>query len=445
MSGTYDSANAGSWTVSDLTGLTSSNGNYSIGALVVTGTGTIAPRQVTVTALGGSSTYGSSPLDPGLTANGLQNGESITVLTGLSNSFGITRDSDARSYALNVQGTLTNSNYVVQSTVNGTWVVNPAQVNVTANSGSSVYGATPTDPHLSATGLQNNQDISALTGLSNSFGITPFTNAGNQALSVAGALTNTNYVVQSVVSGNWQVTPGATLTYVADSNSMIYGSTVPGLSGTVTGFVNGETQTNATTGTLAFNTLATRASSIGTYDISGSGLAANNGNYVFVQAAANTNAFTVNRATLTITANDRSKIYGETLALGTTAFTQTGLVTDNGNGHSLAGVTLASAGAAAIATVGGPGPVYAITAAAATGSGRRTMPSSIRRADRAHRQPGASRGDGQQRLFDLRRGAGGSRPERGRRTRGYRQRLAERRGRRRSHRTVQQLWHHQAD
>jgi len=60
------------------------------------------------TALSGSSTYGLSPANPGLSATGLQNGETVSVLTGLSNSFGITGTSGVASspYALTVAGAL---------------------------------------------------------------------------------------------------------------------------------------------------------------------------------------------------------------------------------------------------------------------------------------------------------------------------------------------------
>jgi hypothetical protein len=59
---------------------------------------------------------------------------------------------------------------------------------------------------------------------------------------------------------------------------MNFGSSVPSLSGTVTGFVGGDTLGSPTTGTLAFNTTATSLSPVGSYAISGAGLTANPGN-----------------------------------------------------------------------------------------------------------------------------------------------------------------------
>ena len=54
--------------------------------------------------------------------------------------------------------------------------------------------------------------------------------------------------------------------------------------------VNGDTLATAATGTLSFTSPATAASNVGSYAITGSGLTANNGNYVFVQAAGNATA-----------------------------------------------------------------------------------------------------------------------------------------------------------
>ena len=92
-----------------------------------------------------------------------------------------------------------------------------------------------------------------------------------------------------------------TLTYTATPASRAYGAANPAFSGTVTGFLGGDNQANATTGTLAFTTPATPASSMGTYAINGSGLTANNGNYGFVQAGGNATALTITPAPVTIT------------------------------------------------------------------------------------------------------------------------------------------------
>jgi hypothetical protein len=96
------------------------------------------------------------------------------------------------------------------------------------------------------------------------------------------------------------ITP-ATLTYTANNTSMTYGDTVPSLSGSVSGFVGGETQGTATTGTLSFGTSASNTSHVGSYAITGSGLTADNGNYTFVQAGPNSTALTITQRSINLT------------------------------------------------------------------------------------------------------------------------------------------------
>jgi hypothetical protein len=77
-------------------------------------------------------------------------------------------------------------------------------------------------------------------------------------------------------------------------------------------------------------------------------------------------ALAVNPAALQITAGNQTKTYGTTLNLGTSNFSETGLVTANGD--AISGVTLASLGAASSAGVDGGTP-YAIVASNAAGTG----------------------------------------------------------------------------
>jgi hypothetical protein len=136
------------------------------------------------------------------------------------------------------------------------------------------------------------------------------------SVSVSGlALSGTsagNYVLSSTsITTNADIT-AATLTYVADPASRAYGAANPIFTGSVTGFVNGEDQSGAATGTLTFTSPATPASAPGTYAINGSGLTANFGNYTFVQAAGNATALTIGPATVTPVVAISNKAYDGT-------------------------------------------------------------------------------------------------------------------------------------
>ena len=84
------------------------------------------------------------------------------------------------------------------------------------------------------------------------------------------------------------------------------------------------------------------------------------GNYTISYAGG---ALTVAPAALTITANDRTKTYGQTFTFAGTEFSSSGLL----NADSVTSVTLTSPGAAATATVAGS--PYPITPSAAVGTG----------------------------------------------------------------------------
>jgi filamentous hemagglutinin family protein len=263
------------------------------------GTWTVNPADVVVTANGGSSIYGQSPTNPGFSATGLQNGQSVAVLTGLSNSFGITNATDAGDHTLSVVGTLTNGNYRV-TRHDGTWTVNPADVVVTANGGSSIYGQSPTNPGFSATGLQNGQGVDVLTGLSNSFGITNMTGAGSHTLGVVGTLANGNYRVTRI-DGTWLVNP-AELVVTANGGNSVYGQSPvnPGL--TVIGLQNGDVLTGLSN---AFG--ITGATNVGVYTLGVVGTFSNP-NYVVSRG---TGMWTVDRAPITVSANPQSRMFSE--------------------------------------------------------------------------------------------------------------------------------------
>jgi hypothetical protein len=130
------------------------------------------------------------------------------------------------------------------------------------------------------------------------------------------------------------------LTYLADPASRLYGDPNPAFTGTVTGFKLTDTQATATTGTLAFTSPATAASNVGSYAIDGSGLTANNGNYLFVQAPGNATALTINQRPVTVTADPgQGRLYGDP---DPSAFTFT--TTSLGAGAPLNGALTRTAG-----------------------------------------------------------------------------------------------------
>ncbi|UFS76452.1 filamentous hemagglutinin N-terminal domain-containing protein [Tardiphaga sp. 37S4] len=296
-------------------GITASNalgnglGNYTIS--YVGGSLLVAAADIIVSANGGSSVYGQSPSNPGFTAQGLKNGQNVDVLTGLSNSFGIlpTTGVAGGPYTLSVAGALTNANYRVAARNDASWTVTPASIVVSANGGTSVYGSSPLNPGLSATGLQNNEGVDVLAGLRNSFGITATSGVahGPYALSALGTLANPNYQVSAFNPGSWTVTP-ASIVVTANGGTSVYGSSPlnPGLS--AIGLQNGQ-GIEVLTGLVNSFGITGRTGVAGNpylLDVAGT---LTNPNYAI--SARNSGVWIVTAAPLTVTADPQSKMFAE--------------------------------------------------------------------------------------------------------------------------------------
>jgi filamentous hemagglutinin family protein len=272
--------------------LASTNSTYLLDFTAGTLTITKAPLTVAVNS-GGTSQYGLTPTNPGIGVTGgtLYYGDTLSGL-GVGDDFNLTSASNVGNYTINVTGYSGLTNYTV-TPVSATYIITKALLTVAVNSGgTSQYGLTPTDPGIGVTSgtLYNGNTLSGL-GVGDDFSLTAASNVGNYTINVTGSNGLTNYTV-TPVSATYLITP-ATLSYVANPVTRNVGQPNPTFTGTVTGFVNGQDQSSATTGTLEFTSLATVTSPAGRYAIDGSGLTANFGNYVFVQAPGNLTALTI--------------------------------------------------------------------------------------------------------------------------------------------------------
>jgi hypothetical protein len=228
-----------------------------------------------------------------------------------------TGTSNVGSYAVTGSGLSANfGNYLFeQAPSNATALtINPATLTVIADSVGRIYGAANPLLSGSVTGFVGSDTLASATAGTETFS-TPATgtsNVGSYAVTGSGLSANFgNYLFEQAPSNATALTINpATLTVIADSVGRTYGAANPLLSGSVMGFVGSDTLASATAGTETFSTPATSASNVGSYAVLGSGLSANFGNYLFAQAPANATALTINPATLTVTADSVSRIYG---------------------------------------------------------------------------------------------------------------------------------------
>ncbi|WP_251753779.1 MBG domain-containing protein [Pleomorphomonas sp. JP5] len=345
--------NAGSYTLT-ASGLTS--GNYDIS--YVAGSLTVNKAALTITANSASKTYDGLAYSGGngVTYAGLVNGETASVLGGTLFYDGTSQGAvNAGSYTLNASG-LTSGNYDI-SYVTGALTVNKASLTVTANSASKTYDGLAYSGGNGVTyaGLVNGETASVLGGTLSYDGTADGAiNAGSYTLTASG-LTSGNYDI-SYVAGSLTVNKAA-LTITANSASKTYdGLAYSGGNGvTYAGLVNGETA-SVLGGTLFYDGTSQGAVNAGSYTLTASGLTSGNYDISYVAGA-----LTVNKASLTVTANSASKTYDGLAYSGGNGVTYAGLV--NGETASVLGGTLSYDGTSQGAVNAGS---YTLTASGLT-------------------------------------------------------------------------------
>ncbi|WP_312081831.1 MBG domain-containing protein [Empedobacter sp.] len=177
--------------------------------------------------------------------------------------------------------------------------VNPAILTVTADAKSKVYG--DADPALTyvATGFKGSDNQqSVMTGV---LGRVAGENVGNYAINQNTVSAGGNYSI-SYTTKNLDITP-ALLTVTADVKSKIYGDADPALTYVATGFKRTDTQQSTMTGAL--NRVA--GENVGNYAINQNTVSAG-GNY---SISYNTKNLDITPALLTVTADAKSKVYGD--------------------------------------------------------------------------------------------------------------------------------------
>ena len=225
-----------------------------------------------------------------------------------------------------------------------------AALTITANNQSKLYGAALPTLTVSYSGFVNGDTSSSLTTQPTvTTTATAKSSVGTYSITASGA-SDPNYTI-SYVAGTLTVTPAA-LTITANNQSKVYGAALPTLTVSYSGFVNGDTSCNLTTQPTV-TTTATAKSSVGTYSITASG--ASDPNYTISYVAG---TLTVTPAALTITANNQSKVYGQTNPTLTVSYS--GFV----NGDSSSNLTTQPT-VTTTATTTSPVGTYPITASGA--------------------------------------------------------------------------------
>lgn len=276
------------------------------------GTLTVAPAPLTVTAESVSRAYGTDNPSFSTRFSGLVNGERTEVISGVpafSTSATVASPVGTCLIVVGV-GTLSASNYSFGPFVDGVLTIAPAALTVTAHNVSRAYGVA--NPVLDAaySGIVNGDTAAVLSGAP-AFS-TPATIASSVGaypiVPSVGTLSASNYSIGSLVPGILMVTPAA-LTVAANNVSRVYGMTNPIFTATYTGFANEDTPA-VLRGTPFFSTSALVTSPVGDYPIVVQVGTLSASNYTLGAGA--DGILTVTPAALAVRANDASRTYGAT-------------------------------------------------------------------------------------------------------------------------------------
>ena len=271
---------------------------------------TLAISKATLTVTAGAKTKVYGEVNPDLTFvySGWKNTDGESVLdTKPTASTTVTNTTSVGTYtdAITVSGGADN-NYVF-SYVPADFEVTPATLTVTAGAKTKVYGEVNPDLTFVYSGWKNTDGESVLdTKPTASTTVTNTTSVGTytDAITVSGGADN-NYVF-SYVPADFEVTP-ATLTVTAGAKTKVYGEVNPDLTFVYSGWKNTDGESVLDTKPTA-STTVTNTTSVGTYTdaITLSGGADNSYTFSYVPAD-----FEVTTATLTVTADAKTKVYGE--------------------------------------------------------------------------------------------------------------------------------------
>ncbi len=222
----------------------------------------------------------------------------------------------------------------------------------TADDKSKTYGTANPPLTYAVSGLVNGDVIGdAVTGSPALSTVAAGSDAGTYDITIAaGTLASDMGYALAFVNGELTINKAA-LTITADDAARLYGAANPTFTASYSGLVNGDAPTVVTG--LTITSPATAGSDVGTYNIVPAGATATNYDITLVNGT-----LTINKAALTITADDFSRAYGA--ANPTFTATYSGLVAGDDE-SAVNGLTLTT-----LATSASARGTYTITAAGAT-------------------------------------------------------------------------------
>ncbi|GEM_PF-3671059 len=263
---------------------------------------TIDKATLTATPVNQTRAYGAQNPDFTVAYTGFVNGDDETDLTtSPSATTAATVASDVGEYPVTLSGgDAINYNFNFNP---GALTVSQATLMATASDQSKIYGGENPELSIAFEGFVNGDNESVFTSAPvAATSVTNTSDVGEYPITLSGG---------EAVNYSFELNPGilkvtqATLTATANDQSRVYGEDNPELTIAYEGFVNGDDQ-SVFTSAPSVTTAAIATSDVGEYPISLSGGESLNYSFQLIQGT-----LTVTQAMLTVTADDKSRVYGE--------------------------------------------------------------------------------------------------------------------------------------
>ncbi len=294
---------------------------------------------LTATAVDASRSYGQTNPTFIINYTGFVYGDLSTVIDTrpTASCTAVASSTAGSSFPITLTGGVDN-NYTFNY-VNGSLTIVKATLIAKPDDKSRSYGLTNPLFTISYTGFVNGDNVSVIAPPSATTTALQTSNVGLYPINLAGGTsTNYNFTLQS---GSLTINPSP-LTAKADDKTKNYGQSNPTLTISYSGFLNTDNAASITEPTIT--TTATASTGAGTVPITLSGGSALNYS-ILLQSG----TLTISKATLTIKADDKSRIYGQ--ANPVNSITYTGFV--NGENSSfITPPTISGPSATALSSVG---------------------------------------------------------------------------------------------
>ena len=282
----------------------------------------VSKREITVAIDSATSVYGDEikQISYELTNGSLVNNQSLEDVVSVSYPTDLTKASNAGSYDAETE--VKDDNYSVTfDNWRKNYTITARPITVTVADKTSVYGDVTSEltAAITAGELVNGDIDSEVYRLSSV--VTNRTNVGSYTIS--GSRLNSNYNI-AFNNGTYSIT-ARPITVTIANKSGVYGNALEEFTATV----SGRGLVDAATSVYSLSSVVTSKSDVGSYTIKGTNL---NSNYDISFVDGN---YTITERPITVSIEDKTSVYGDTLATLTAKVTGLGLVDDASSVYSL--------------------------------------------------------------------------------------------------------------